>query len=78
MVRKGIAIQSEESFVRVPFQLESLRFYISRLHVDSSVMKLEHRDVPVAINGNILRVRRYEWIDHDTVEVALETLWYVA
>ena len=41
MVRKRIAVQSEESFVRIAFQLEALCFNVSRLHVNSAVVKLE-------------------------------------
>ena len=69
-----IAIQSKHRLVCLSLQLESLGVNVTCLEIDLSVVELEHRNVAIAINWNIVWMRWHEWIHHYSVEATVDLL----
>lgn len=56
------------------FALEfiALHFDIAHLHIHTTFMKSEGRDVSIAVNGHVTFIWWNKRVDHDTVEGAVD------
>lgn len=76
MVSERIPIQSKECFIRLSFKLISFRLDVLRLHINVALMELKYRDISVTIDRHVAFDWRHERINHDTIEGAIDRIWY--
>ena len=74
MVSERVPIQSKHRLVSLSLQLESLGIDVACLEIDLAIVELEHRDVAVSIDRDIVWMRWHEWIDHHSVEATIDLL----
>jgi len=69
-----VSIQSKHRLVSLSLQLESLGIDVACLEIDLAVVELEHRDVAVSIDRDVVWMRWHEWIYHHSVEATINLL----